>query len=543
MRISFEIKGRIAVLLIVFVAIAIASAVIVKNRLPPYAWAKSVAMDVIRSVKVAFGGKDSYIDKVLATQGNPGAAAAPSAPVIETSRLPIRQQFVALPGGFPAAGGGLTNVGDALLVMSRTGGFYAYRHGKLEPLDFGTLPNGLREYVEHSKVPLNSDAMRAHSVSYDPEGQNLFVAFTKYVSPSTNRFVVASLRVDAASLKKQGDWTTVYESSEVPAQYMSQAGGGRVLVDKGQLYFSVGYADDTGGGANASKLPGSQQVDLPFGKIFRKDLKSGHLKMLSLGHRNVQGITVAAGGEILATEHGPQGGDEINLIKESANYGWPFRTLGTEYGSYKFETNWKEPAGAVFEDPVYAFIPSIGISPIHAIKGFHEEWNGNILVGSLKAQSLFRVIFQQGRVVASEPIWIGHRIRDIASIPGEGIVLLVEDPYLVILSVDEALLKGDKKNAGYNFEPKLQRCLACHHFEQSTPSSMAPSLNHINGRKLGGDLFQRYSAAMKGGKGVWDEEKLAKFIADPQSVVPGTTMPNLGVSADDAADIAKLLVK
>ena len=194
-------------------------------------------------------------------------------------------------------------------------------------------------------------------------------------------------------------------------------------------------------------------------------------------------------------------------------------------------------------EPIYAYVPSVALSPIVPVAGFHPEWDGDLLVGSLKAQSLFRVVFKEGRVLISEPIWIGHRIRDILQIPGQGIVLLTDDSLLIFLTVDEDLLKKDVKNAGYNFEPKLQRCLVCHHFEQSTPSSMAPSLAHLLGRKIGGDTFGRYSDAMRRASGTWDEAKLAQFIQNPQAVVPGATMPNLGLSKAEAEDIAKILAK
>lgn len=537
MKVEFELTKKRTVLIVAIVASCAGAAWAVNNPS-----ARAFASHTVRAIKVAMHGQDAYVKKTLDAQVV--ATAAPDAPpVIETSRLPIRQKYVALGKGFPAAGGALTRVNAQLVVMSRTGDFYKVENGQLAKLDFGTFPNHLDDYLVHSNAPLTSDALRAHSLSYDETSQRLFVAFTRYVNPNANRYVVASLALDPATLQKKGDWKTEFETEDVSSKYYSQAGGGRVLADHGKLYFSVGYADDTGTGSGP-QVPGAQNPKSSFGKIYQMDVAAHQVKMLSMGHRNVQGIAVTADGQLLATEHGPQGGDEINLIREGGNYGWPYRTYGTDYGSYKFDSGFQVPANLATVEPIYAFVPSIAISPIIPLAGFHPEWDGNLLVGSLKAQSLFRVVFKEGRVLISEPIWIGHRIRDMLQLPGQGIVLLTDDSLLVYLTVDEELLKKDVKNAGYNFEPKLQRCLVCHHFEQSTPSSLAPSLAHLLGRKIGGDTgFGRYSDAMRNATGTWDEARLAQYIQNPQSVVPGATMPNLGLSKSEAEDIAKILVK
>lgn len=537
MKVEFELTKKRVILIAVVLALSVGGPLLVKNPV-----ARSVAHDAVRAFKVAVHGQDAYVKKTLEAQAAP-AAAPDSPPVIETSRLPIRQRYISLGKGFPAAGGGLARVNGQLVVMSRTGDFYKVESGQLVKLDFGTFPNHIDEYIVHSNAPLTGDTLRAHSVSYDEASQRLFVGFTRYVSPSANRFVVSSLLLDPATLQKKSEWKTEFETEDVNSKANSQAGGGRVLVDHGKLYFSVGYADDTSS-SDGSHLPGAQNPKSSFGKIYEMDIAAHQVKKLSLGHRNVQGIAVTADGQVLATEHGPQGGDEINLIREGGNYGWPYRTYGTDYGSYKFDSGFQVPPNLATVEPMYAFVPSIAISPIIQLAGFHPEWDGNLLVGSLKAQSLFRVMFKEGRVLFSEPVWIGHRIRDMLQVPGQGIVLLTDDSLLIYLTVDEELLKKDVKNAGYNFEPKLQRCLVCHHFEQSTPSSLAPSLAHLLGRRIGGDTgFGRYSDAMRKATGTWDEARLAQYIQDPQTVVPGATMPNLGLSKSEAEDIAKILVK
>ena len=494
------------------------------------------------------GGEDAYLAKTLAQQSPANKKDAPPTSVIETSRLPIRTQYFSLPKDFPEGAGALATIEDTLLVMSRTGVFYQYQSGEFFKLDWGVLPNGINEYILHTNVSLTSDTMRASSLAYDSSSQRIFVGYTKYVNPKRNRFVISSLKIDPRTLKKDGAWKTEYESDLFDSMNMSHAGGGRLIIRSGDIYFSVGY-QDIPTIINGKKVPASQNPNSSFGKIFRINIKSSRIELISMGHRNVQGMTFTRTGDLLSAEHGPQGGDEINLVTMGSNFGWPYRTYGTDYGSYNhvpggvYGTPWEEPPAFRSDEPMYAFVPSIALSPIQLVEGFHAAWDGDILAGSLKTQSLFRLVVRSGRVVVSEPIWIGHRIRDIALVPGHGIALLMDDSLLALLSVEEALLRANKKNAGYNFEQKIQRCLVCHHFEQSTPASLAPSLASVFGRKMGGDTFEKYSVAMKKASGVWNKEALGAYLTNPQSVVPGTSMPTLGLLPDEVDEIVKILMK
>ena len=128
-------------------------------------------------------------------------------------------------------------------------------------------------------------------------------------------------------------------SEPVDSNYTSQAGAGRLYIDNDDLYFSVGYSEKNTKD-NGRDVPASQNTKSNLGKIFKYHIPTKKIQMVSLGHRNVQGIAKANNGDILATEQGPQGGDEINLIRSDLNYGWPFHTYGTNYGSYKYISKW-----------------------------------------------------------------------------------------------------------------------------------------------------------------------------------------------------------
>ena len=540
MRVELEISRKVVVAGVLLLGILSYGYFFAEDKIFPYSQVAPVARDAIRYVKTVRMGRDDYVKAELKKQ-SATALGDISDRTVETSQLPLKLKFVWLGklSGFPEGGGALVDVNKTLIVMSRLGDFYRMSGGRLEKLDYGTFPNGLKDYILSSKTVLTSDAMRAHSLAYDATNSRIIVGYTRYVSPELNKFVVSTLAIDPNTQQKKGVWKDIFETESVASSYTSQAGGGRVIVVKDKIYFSTGYAEAPTI-LNGKSVPATQNPNSSLGKVFEVDLKTNKTHWVSMGHRNVQGLTVSDG-DLLATEQGPQGGDEINLIKEGKNYGWPYQTYGTEYGAYNFVPETPVPRGFESEEPIYAFVPAISISPIRTVTGFQPRWDGNLIVGSLKAQSLFRIVYKLGRVIVSEPIWIGHRIRDIAQSPGNRIVLLTDDSYLIFLTVDDDALRGNKRDAGYNFEPKLQRCLVCHQFEPSTPSSLAPSLAHVVGRRIGGDTFARYSSALQHAKGTWNIDNLSKFIANPQSVVPGNQMPNLGLSDSEASDIAKIL--
>lgn len=155
-------------------------------------------------------------------------------------------------------------------------------------------------------------------------------------------------------------------------------------------------------------------------KYISINLKTNKKKDFAFGFRNPQGLLVLDNGIIISTEHGPRGGDEINKVEYSKNYGWPIASYGEKYGEgyensdeYHYKKNHKK---FNFKEPIYSFVPSIGISQIIEVnKKFMNKWENNILISSLRNRSLYRVIFNDKfeRVITMERIHIGKRMRDI----------------------------------------------------------------------------------------------------------------------------------
>ena len=168
----------------------------------------------------------------------------------------------------------------------------------------------------------------------------------------------------------------------------------------------------------------SQNENSIFGKTIFIDIKNRNKKVYTSGHRAPQGLFIE-GDLILSTEHGPKGGDEINKLQFNKNYGWPFAS----YGDYYIKTNdtnsniyskkpyyLKNHEESGFEEPVYSFVPSIGISEIIRLPNdFSPHFKNNFLIGSLNGKSLYRAKFDKNfnKLIFVEKIYIGNRIRDI----------------------------------------------------------------------------------------------------------------------------------
>ncbi len=147
----------------------------------------------------------------------------------------------------------------------------------------------------------------------------------------------------------------------------------------------------------------------------------------SYGHRNPQGLAIQPGtGAVWSTEHGPQGGDEVNVSTPGANYGWPVIGYGVNYrsGSAIHEATHMEG----MEQPMHIWVPSIGASGLAFYTGDKfPEWQGNLFAGGLAGQRIDRLTIEDGRVVASETILQGMgRVRDVRQGPDGFIYVALE---------------------------------------------------------------------------------------------------------------------
>jgi glucose/arabinose dehydrogenase len=209
--------------------------------------------------------------------------------------------------------------------------------------------------------------------------------------------------------------------------------GGRIVFDRqGYLYLSIGDGgemqrsqrpDDDAGSMIRLSDDGSVPKDNPFvGKAGWRPEK------FDLGHRNPEGAALhPQTGRIWTHEHGPQGGDEINVIRAGANYGWPVITYGVNYGSgTKIGEGTAKPG---MEQPLYYWVPSIAPSGMAFYTGERfPQWKGNLFVGALKDEMLVRLELDGAKVTKEERLLKGQlgRIRDVRMGP-DGLLYLLTD--------------------------------------------------------------------------------------------------------------------
>ena len=211
-------------------------------------------------------------------------------------------------------------------------------------------------------------------------------------------------------------------------------GGGRIDKFKEDIIFTVGSLDfDEKIIKTENYLP--EKLSNSLGKVIAIN-PSGEYKVLSRGHRNQQGLAIIRD-KIFITEHGPKGGDEINIIERNKHYGWPFYSHGVEYDD---TLRYRNPHAKTYQKPSFYFTPSIAISQIIFYQGDEfPYWKNKFLVTSLKYKSLFLMEFdfEKNKFISSERIEIGNRIRDIELSSNGEIIIITDDQKIINLSRPE----------------------------------------------------------------------------------------------------------
>lgn len=210
--------------------------------------------------------------------------------------------------------------------------------------------------------------------------------------------------------------------------------GSRIEFDReGYMYFSIGdrgkrdeypqSTDNSNGKVHRLLDDGTIPPDNPF-----VEDKNAEHSVFSFGHRNIQGIAMnPVTGEIWTHEHGPKGGDEVNIIYKGQNYGWPVISYGINYNGTKF-TDITEKDGML--QPIIYYVPSIapcGMAFITSDK--YPGWENNLLIGSLRFKYLERCVVEDNQIVAQERLLEGvGRVRNVKVSPEGYIYVAVEEP-------------------------------------------------------------------------------------------------------------------
>jgi glucose/arabinose dehydrogenase/cytochrome c5 len=234
-----------------------------------------------------------------------------------------------------------------------------------------------------------------------------------------------------------GQWTQQETIFQVPEKFHSPKPyhfGTRLVFKDGYLFFSIG---------DRGTQEESQDLSLPNGKIHRiyddgrvpddnpfSADKSAYPTIWTYGNRNPQGLILEPNtGDIWESEHGPRGGDEINVITKGLNYGWPVITYGMNYNGSPITEKTALPG---MEQPKHYWTPSIATAGIAFYSGDKfANWQGNLFVSGLSGQRIQRLVIKDKQVVDEEVVLKGQgRVRDLANGP---------DGYLYAITNDRTL--------------------------------------------------------------------------------------------------------
>ena len=467
--------------------------------------------------------------------------------------------------GPPMGGGGaIGEVEGQVIILSPLGRLsYLNRRYKLGNIDT-VAPMGVEE-LRASKY--NTDTMFSwhHFRAYDvmavkkaDGSHDMYASFSRYQGERCFQFAVyrTPIEVTGEGIKATtGQWEEFFTArpgclrpKDRGWRFLGLGAGGRLIrLDDHTLLISVG--DHQYDGFDDS-WAAAQDPATDLGKIVAVDMVTRKARVFATGVRNPQGLLMTRDGRIFDTEHGPQGGDEINMLRDGGNYGWPLATYGVNYGyprrDWPFARSQADHEG--YDKPIFGFSPAVGPSNlIEADPAEFPLWQSDLIMGSLRGSTLFHLRVEGDRVRYVEPLFSrdGTRFRDVTALNG-GFATLTNDGTLMIFrnAENHGAEPRTVTVTGYGTlstafaeevpPPHLTpaergkdlfavNCSHCH--SPGTDIGPGPPLGGIVGRPVGAATGFGYSPALADYRGVWSEDLLISFLTEPQAHFEGTVMP------------------
>ena len=323
-----------------------------------------------------------------------------------------------------------------ILITERPGRLRIVRDGVLDPEPIAGVPDvrstvlgGLLDVLLHPEFESN---------------RTLYLSYSKAVDDRYSTTAIARAVFDGQELSGTEDIFVASTRSDSVTNF----GGRMVFGNDGKLYMAVGERQEQARAQDPQDHAGkvvrlNDDGSAPNDNPFAGD-PDWLPEIYTLGHRSPQGLAVHPDtGEIWEHEHGPLGGDEINVLVPGGNYGWPLVSYGLDYdGTQITETGQTELPG--YEQPLLYWVPSIAPSGLSFYTGdVFAGWQGNALVGSLMrgrvrgSGHLQRLTFENGRAITREPLLLElrQRIRDARPGPDGLIYVLTDENPGVLLRV------------------------------------------------------------------------------------------------------------
>ena len=322
------------------------------------------------------------------------------------------------------------------LITERPGRLRMVKNGVLQP-----------EPIENTPQVLNEGQGGLLDVAVDPDYEQngwIYLAYSHALKKFEGERPPAMTRIVRGKIENN-TWISeelIFEAPPETYNTMRHHYGCRIVFDPwGYLYFAVG---DRGRGFQA------QDFTLPNGKVHRIQ-KDGRIpennpylydetamkSLFTLGNRNIQGMAVhPETGQLWVTEHGPMGGDELNLIMAGKNYGWETITYGRNYNGTIITELTRMPG---MEQPIFYWKPSIAVCGLDFYTGdLFGKWKNRLLVGALKYEEVRLLQIEDERVVHEQVIFKGAgRVRDVTTGPDGAIYVVLNNPGKVIRLIPE----------------------------------------------------------------------------------------------------------
>ena len=323
---------------------------------------------------------------------------------------------------------------DNLFVLSSRG-IIGYTKDLANQLSFKQIKNNIDNYINYNQYKKNNSfSLKDLLISND----KIFVSFSEEIKKNcwNTSILIANMNYKNINFSKLFSTNEcVHSEDNEDGEFHSHEAGGRIVaIDNDHVVLTTG--------PYRSRFL-SQDKKSINGKLIKININNSDYEIISMGHRNPQGLYFDEENNfLLETEHGPQGGDEINIIEinkdEIQNFGWAMVSAGEHYGG-KIERNkekylkyplYKSHSEHGFIEPLKSFVPSIGISEITKIE------NNKYVVSSLKDKSLYFFELKNKKILSMNRVEVFERVRDLKYKNNKLYLFLEDTPSIGIINLE-----------------------------------------------------------------------------------------------------------